>query len=202
MYQVFLLIAEANFPKNMDSNPNGPSHAVTRCFTASYHFAAASVRYPPTIWNRLIAFHLFASAILLYLSSQSFGSSASVPANSVGLMSDSSLSGMFPAAAPPVPQFIPPSAATSAVTFGSNPLVFPVGAVGCVTGWLTGGLLPLPPACPIPTVVAVLSHIFPVGCVVWNPNAPDPNPVSAVDGCRKLYLSNPVPEVPVVFPNP
>src|ERR1044072_2119401 len=137
MYQVFLLVAEANFPRNIDSNPNGPSHAVTRCFTVSYHFAAAPVRYPPTIWNRHIAFHLFASAILLYLSSQSLGSSDSVPANSVGLISDSSLSGMFP---PPtagsVPQFIPPSAATSAATLGSNPPVFPVGVVGCVTGWL------------------------------------------------------------------
>src|ERR1044072_4520910 len=114
MYQVFLLIAEANFPRNMDSNPNGPSHTVTKCFTVSYHFAAAPVRYPPTIWNRLIAFHLFASAILLYLSSQSFGSSASVLANSVGLMSDNSLSGMFPVAAPLASQFISPSAATNA----------------------------------------------------------------------------------------
>src|ERR1043166_5153072 len=117
MYQVFLLVADANFLKNIDSNPNGPSHAVTKCFTISYHFAAAPVRYPPTIWNRLIAFHLFTSAILLYLSSQSLGSSASVLANSVGLMSDSSLSGMFPAVAP-VPQFIPSNAATSATTFG------------------------------------------------------------------------------------
>src|ERR1043165_9935375 len=126
IYQVFLLVADANFPKNIDSNPNGPPHAVTKFFTVSYHFAATLVRYPPTIWNRLIAFHLFASAILLYLSSQSFGSSDSVFANSVGLISDSSLSGMFPAAVPPVPQFIPPKAATSAATFGSNPLVFPV----------------------------------------------------------------------------
>src|ERR1044072_4525449 len=135
MYQVFLLIAEANFPKNMDSNPNGPSHAVTRCFTASYHFAAAPVRYPPTIWNRLIAFHLFTSAILLYLSSQSFRSSDSVPANSVGLMSDNSVSGMFPlVTAPPVSQFIPPSVTTSAATFGSNPPVFPGGPVSWVVG--------------------------------------------------------------------
>src|ERR1043165_6165266 len=110
IYQVFLLVAEANFPRNIDSNPNGPSHAVTRFFTVSYHFAAAPVRYPPTIWNRLIAFHLFASAILLYLSSQSFGSSDSVPANSVGLISDNFLSGMFPpVVTAPVPQFIPPS---------------------------------------------------------------------------------------------
>src|ERR1043165_9387592 len=113
MYQVFLLVAEANFPKNMDSNPNSPSHAVTRCFTASYHFAAAPVRYPLTIWNRLIAFHLFASAILLYLSSQSFGSSDSVPVNSVGLISNNFLSGMFPpVAAPLVPQFISLSVVT------------------------------------------------------------------------------------------
>src|ERR1044071_10014133 len=114
IYQVFLLVAEANFSRNMDSNPNGPSHAVTRCFTVSYHFATAPVRYPPTIWNRLIAFHLFASAILLYLSSQSLGSSDSVPANSVGFTSNNSLSGMFPTAAPPVLQFIPPNAATNA----------------------------------------------------------------------------------------
>src|ERR1043165_4047258 len=112
IYQVFLLVADANFPKNIDSNPNGPPHAVTKFFTVSYHFAAAPVRYSPTIWNRLIAFHLFASAIRLYLSSQSLGSSASVPANSVGLISDNSLSGRFPVAAPPVSQFIPPSAAT------------------------------------------------------------------------------------------
>src|ERR1044072_8457788 len=125
MYQVFLLVAEANFPRNIDSNPNGPSHAVSKCFTVSYHFAAAPVKYPPTIWNRLIAFHLFASAILLYLSSQSFGSSDSVPANSVGLISDNSLLGMFPPAVAPAPQFIPPSAATNAATFGSNPPVFP-----------------------------------------------------------------------------
>src|ERR1043165_7462241 len=93
IYQVFLLVAEANFPKNMNSNPNGPFHAITRCFTVSYHFVAAPVRYPPTIWNRLIAFHLFVSAILLYLSNQSFGSSNPIPANSIGLISDSSLSG-------------------------------------------------------------------------------------------------------------
>src|ERR1044071_299885 len=106
--------------------------------------------------------HLFASAILLYLSSQSLGSSDSVPANSVGLISDNSLSGMFPAATPPVPQFILPSAVTNAATFGSNPPVFPAGAVGRVTGWLTGGLVPpLPPACPIPTVAGVLSHPLP-----------------------------------------
>ena len=98
MCQVFLLIAEANFLRNMDSNPNGPSHAVIKCFTVSYHFAAAPVRYPPTIWNRLIALHLFASAILLYLSSQSFGSSVSVLANSVSRISDSSLSDRFPPA--------------------------------------------------------------------------------------------------------
>src|ERR1044072_3350893 len=98
-------------------------------------------------------------------------------------MSDNSLSGMFPAVVPPVPQFIPPSAATNAATFGSNPPAFPVGAVGCVTGWLTGGLIPpLPPACPIPTVAGVLPQVLPVGCVVWNPNAPDLNPLDAVDG--------------------
>src|ERR1044071_3719197 len=134
IYQVFRLVAEANFPKNMDSNPNGPSHAITRCFTVSYHFAAAPGRYPPTIWNRLIAFHLFASAILLYLSSQSFGSSASVPANSVGLIRDNSLSGMFPPTAAPASQFIPPNAATNAATFGSNPPVFPDGPIGWVVG--------------------------------------------------------------------
>src|ERR1043165_7061747 len=112
MYQVFLLVADANFDKKAFSNPNGPFHAPSKFLTESYHFAAAPVRYPPTIWNLLIAFHLFASAILLYLSSQSLGSSASVPANSVGLMSDSSLSARFPVVTPPVaPQFIPPSAA-------------------------------------------------------------------------------------------
>src|ERR1043165_3906338 len=135
IYQVFLLVAEANFPRNIDSNPNGPSQAVTKCFTVSYHFAAAPVKYPPTIWNRLIVFHLFASAILLYLSSQSFGSSDSVPANSVGLISNNSLSDMFlPVFAAPVLQFIPPNATTNAATFGSNPLVFPMVVVGCVTG--------------------------------------------------------------------
>src|ERR1043165_5297976 len=111
IYQVFLLVANANFPRKIDSNPNSPSYAVTRCFTVSYHLTAAPVRYPPTIWNRLIALHLFASAILLYLSSQSFGSSASVPANSVGLIRDNSLSGMFPPTAAPASQFIPPNAA-------------------------------------------------------------------------------------------
>src|ERR1044072_3986254 len=106
IYQVFLLVADANFPKNMDSNPNRPSHAVPRCFTVSYHFAAAPIKYLPTIWNRLIALHLFASAILLYLSSQSFGSSVSVPTNSVGRISDNSLSDTFPPTVP-APQFIP-----------------------------------------------------------------------------------------------
>src|ERR1044071_9379670 len=135
MYQVFLLVAETNFPKNMDSNPNGPAHAVTRFFTVSYHFAAALVKYPPTIWNRLISLHLLASTILLYLSSQSFGSSVSVFANSVSRMSDNSLSSRFPPA-PPISQFIPPSATTSATTFGSNPSGFPTAAVNCVVAWL------------------------------------------------------------------
>src|ERR1044072_5252530 len=106
IYQVFLLVAEANFPRNINSNPNGPSHAVIRCFIESYHLAAAPVRYPPTIWNHLIALYLLASAILLYLSSQSLGSSVSVPTNSVGRISDNSLSDTFPPTVP-APQFIP-----------------------------------------------------------------------------------------------
>src|ERR1044072_6535097 len=108
IYHVFLLVAEVNFLKNMDSNPNGPFHAVTRCFTESYHLVAAPVRYPPTIWNVLIAFHLFTSAILLYLSSQSFGSSVSVLANSISHTSDSSLS-MWISLTASALQFIPPS---------------------------------------------------------------------------------------------
>ena len=91
-------------------------------------------------------------------------------------------------------QFIPSSAATNAATFGSNPPVFPIGAVGCVTGWLTGELLPLPPNCLILMVAGVLPYALPlVGWVVWNPNTPDPNSVAAVNSCRKLYLPNPIP---------
>ena len=120
MYQVFLLVAEANFPKKACSKPNGPIQAFMVPFTESYHFAAAPVRYPPTIWNRLAWLHLLASAIRLYLSSQSLGSSVSFPENSVGLTRDNSLSGAG-GLCPPTPQLIPPSACTRTATFGSNP---------------------------------------------------------------------------------
>src|SRR6266542_4080027 len=71
------------------------------------------------IWNLLCSDHLLASAILLYRSNHSLGSSASVPPNSVGLTWFDSLSTWF------TPKFTPANAFISAVTFGSNPPAFP-----------------------------------------------------------------------------
>src|SRR6266498_313162 len=73
------------------------------------------------IWNLLCSDHLLASAILLYHSSHSLGSSASVPPNSVGLTWFDSLSTWF------TPRFAPVNAFTSAATFGSNSPAFPPG---------------------------------------------------------------------------
>src|SRR6266498_5337840 len=73
------------------------------------------------IWNLLCSDHLLASAILLYRSNHSLGSSASVPPNSVGLTWFDSLSTWF------IPKFAPVSAFTNAATFGSNPPAFPSG---------------------------------------------------------------------------
>src|SRR6266540_705935 len=73
------------------------------------------------IWNLLCSDHLLASAILLYRSNYSLGSSASVPPNSVSLTWFDSLSTLF------TPRFAPVSAFTNTATFGSNPLAFPPG---------------------------------------------------------------------------
>src|SRR6266498_3649401 len=86
------------------------------------------------IWNLLCSDHLLASAILLYHSNHSLGSSASVPPNSVSLTWFDSLSTWF------TPKFAPTNAFTNAVTFGSNPLAFPPG----------GGLKPPPNPPPNP----------------------------------------------------
>src|SRR6266498_1543110 len=86
------------------------------------------------IWNLLCSDHLLASAILLYRSNHSLGSSASVPPNSVSLTWFDSLSTWF------TPRFTPASAFISAVTFGSNPPAFPSG----------GGLKPPPNSPPNP----------------------------------------------------
>ena len=67
------------------------------------------------IWNLLCSDHLLASAILLYHSNHSLGSSASVPPNSVGLTWFDSLSTWF------TPKFAPANAFINAVTFRSNP---------------------------------------------------------------------------------
>src|SRR6266542_3628639 len=80
------------------------------------------------IWNLLCLDHLLASAILLYRSNHSLGSSVSVPPNSIGLTWFDSLSTWF------TPKFAPANAFINAVTFGSNPLAFPPG----------GGLKPPP----------------------------------------------------------
>src|SRR6266540_906477 len=86
------------------------------------------------IWNLLCSDHLFASAILLYCSNHSLGSSASVPPNSVSLTWFDSLSTWF------TPRFAPDSMFTNAATFGSSPSAFPPG----------GGLKPPPNPPPNP----------------------------------------------------
>src|SRR6266540_5478077 len=86
------------------------------------------------IWNLLCSDHLFASAILLYCSNHSLGSSASVPPNSVSLTWFDSLSTWF------ISRFAPISAFTNAATFGSNPPAFSLG----------GGLKPPPNPPPNP----------------------------------------------------
>ncbi len=80
------------------------------------------------IWNLLCLDHLFTSAILLYHSNHSLGSSASVSPNSVSLTWFASLSIWF------IPRFALVSAFTNAATFGFNPSAFPPG----------GGLKPPP----------------------------------------------------------
>src|SRR6266540_7259558 len=79
-YQVFFLAGEANFCKNACWNP--PQLPI-QPFTSSYHLAAAPTRYPPIIWKRQYSVHIFALAIQLNLSNHSFGSSVSVPLNSL-----------------------------------------------------------------------------------------------------------------------
>src|SRR6266540_6305329 len=74
------------------------------------------------IWNLLCSDYLLASAILLYRSNHSLGSSASVLPNSVGLTWFDSLSTWF------TPRFAPDSAFTNTATFGSNPPAFPPGS--------------------------------------------------------------------------
>src|SRR6266498_3602203 len=86
------------------------------------------------IWNLLCSDHLLASAILLYHSNHSLGSSASVPPNSVSLTWFDSLSTWFTS------KFAPANAFIRAVTFGSNPPAFPPG----------GGLKPPPNPPPNP----------------------------------------------------
>src|SRR6266542_3447228 len=86
------------------------------------------------IWNLLCSDHLLASAILLYRSNDSLGSSASVLPNSVGLTWFDSLSTWF------TPRFAPVSTFTNAATFGSNPPAFPP----------SGGLKPPPSPPPNP----------------------------------------------------
>src|SRR6266540_373706 len=81
-YQVFFLTSEANFVRNTCWKY---PQLVMKIFISSYHLAAALTRYPPMIWNLLCSDHLFTSAILLYYSNHSLGSSASVSPNSVGL---------------------------------------------------------------------------------------------------------------------
>src|SRR6266542_5959835 len=105
-----------------------------KVFILLYHLAAAPTRYPPMIWNLLCSDHLLASAILLYHSSHSLRSSASVPPNSVGLTWFDFLSTWF------IPKFAPANAFISAVTFRSNPSAFPPG----------GGLKPPPSPPPNP----------------------------------------------------
>src|SRR6266540_3430009 len=86
------------------------------------------------IWNLLCSDYLLASAILLYRSNHSLGSSASVLPNSVGLTWFDSLSTWF------TPRFAPVSAFTNTATFGSNPPAFPP----------SGGLKPPPNLPPNP----------------------------------------------------
>src|SRR6266498_1566132 len=105
-----------------------------KVFILLYHLAAAPTRYPLMIWNLLCSDHLLASAILLYHSNHSLGSSTSVPLNSVSLTWFDSLSTWF------TPRFAPVSAFTNAATFGSNPPIFPPG----------GGLKPPPSPLPNP----------------------------------------------------
>src|SRR6266498_4584626 len=93
-----------------------------KVFILLYHLAAAPTRYPLMIWNLLCSDHLLASAILLYHSNHSLGSSTSVPLNSVSLTWFDSLSTWF------TPRFAPVSAFTNAATFGSNPPAFPPGS--------------------------------------------------------------------------
>src|SRR6266498_3202424 len=81
-YQVFFLAGEANFVRNTYWKY---PQLVMKVFILLYHLAAAPTRYPPMIWNLLCSDHLLASAILLYHSNHSLGSSTSVPPNSVSL---------------------------------------------------------------------------------------------------------------------
>src|SRR6266542_1306509 len=117
------------------------------------------------IWNLLCSDHLLASAILLYRSNHSLGSSASVPPNSVGLTWFDSLSTWF------TPRFAPVNAFTSAATFGSNPPAFPPG----------GGLKPPPNPPPNPgggnggNGGGLLLLLFPGGgLLLLLPKAPNP----------------------------
>src|SRR6266542_5812069 len=115
------------------------------------------------IWNLLCSDHLLASAILLYRSNHSLGSSASVPPNSVGLTWFDSLSAWF------TPKFAPANAFISAVTFGSNPPAFPP----------DGGLKPPPNPPPNPggsNGGGGLLLLFPPGggLVLLFPKAPNP----------------------------
>ena len=111
-----------------------------KVFISLYHLAAAPTRYPPMIWNLLCLDHLFASTILLYHSSHSLGSSASVPPNSVSFTWFDSLSTWFTL------RFAPVSAFTNAATFRSNPPAFPP----------SGGLKPPPSPSQILIVVIVV----------------------------------------------
>src|SRR6266511_2536301 len=128
-YQVFFLAGETNFVRNTCWKY---PQLVIKVFISSYHLAAAPTRYPPIIWNLLCSDYLFASAILLYRSSHSLGSSASVPPNSISLTWFDSLSTLF------TPKFTTANTFINTVTFGSNPPAFPLG----------GGLKP--PSNPLP----------------------------------------------------
>src|SRR6266542_1573337 len=118
------------------------------------------------IWNLLCSDHLLASAILLYRSNHSLGSSVSVPPNSIGLTWFDSLSTWF------TPKFAPANTFISAVTFESNPLAFPPG----------GGLKPPPNPPPNPgsgnggNGGGGLLLLFPPrgGLVLLFPKAPNP----------------------------
>ncbi len=105
------------------------------------------------IWNLLCSDHLLASAILLYHSNHSLGSSASVPPNSVGLTWFDSLSTWF------TPKFAPANAFISAVTFGSNPPAFPPG----------GGLKP--PPNPL-RILVVAMRVVVVDCCYYYSQKP------------------------------